>query len=82
MSYVATIQNFATAYQIAVWMSTSYTGLSANIYTSLVDKFSRSGDAITKAKLYFLFNAAVPMLASLLSSPLVRIVKLGECIDL
>lgn len=80
--YVVTIQNFGSARQIAVGTSTSYTGLSANIYASLVDILARSGDAITKAKLYLLFNAVVPMLASLLSSPLVRIVKLGECIDL
>ncbi|XP_058110552.1 protein NUCLEAR FUSION DEFECTIVE 4 [Magnolia sinica] len=74
VSYVATIQNFPSDSQIAVGLSTSYFGLSAKIYTSMVDLIFH-GPSIKKAEGYLLLNAVVPVAASVVTAPLVREIK-------
>ncbi|KAL6002982.1 hypothetical protein ACLOJK_023204 [Asimina triloba] len=72
--YVATIHNFPLDRQIGVGLSTSYFGLTAKIYTSMNDVIFR-GSPNEKAKGYLLLNAAVPMVASIITAPLVRKIK-------
>ncbi|KAF2296879.1 hypothetical protein GH714_010884 [Hevea brasiliensis] len=53
--YVVTIRNFPSDRQVAVGLSTSYQGLSAKIYTVIVDALFVSFPE-KKAKAYLLFN--------------------------
>ncbi|KAJ6763714.1 MAJOR FACILITATOR SUPERFAMILY PROTEIN [Salix purpurea] len=68
--YVVTIQNFPSDRQVAVGLTTSYQGLSAKIYTALVDSFTFS--PVKRAKAYLLLNSLLPLLVSLMSALFVR----------
>ncbi|KAK7301596.1 hypothetical protein RJT34_12463 [Clitoria ternatea] len=66
--YVATIRNFLSHSQVAVGITTSYQGLSAKIYTNIVDAVSPHKKATT-----FLFlNSVFPVIVGLIAAPLVR----------
>ncbi|KAF2296880.1 hypothetical protein GH714_010921 [Hevea brasiliensis] len=69
--YVVTIRNFPSDRQVAVGLSTSYQGLSAKIYTVIVDALFVSFPE-KKAKAYLLFNSILPFLVSVLAAPVVR----------
>ncbi|KAL3517989.1 hypothetical protein ACH5RR_020578 [Cinchona calisaya] len=75
--YIITIQNFPFDRQIAVGLSTSYQGLSAKIFTSLVDVVSRTSPS-EKAKTYLLLNALLPLLVCIAASPVAKHVKIGK----
>ncbi|KAK6927173.1 Nodulin-like [Dillenia turbinata] len=75
--YVVTIQNFPSYHQVAVGLSTSYIGLSAKIYTDIVDAFVPSFP-IKKAKAYLLLNSILPLLVCIISAPIVRIIDVGK----
>ncbi|WCJ34966.1 Major facilitator superfamily protein [Euphorbia peplus] len=72
--YVVSIRNFLTESQVAVGITTSYQGLSAKIYTVLVDAFF-STVPNKRAKAYLLLSSTLPFLASVIASPLTRVTK-------
>ncbi|KAK7372197.1 hypothetical protein VNO80_05569 [Phaseolus coccineus] len=66
--YVITIRNFSSDRQVAVGITTSYQGLSAKVYTSIVDVAGHKKRAIT-----FLFlNSVLPLIVGLIATPVVR----------
>ena len=66
--YVITIRNFSSDRQVAVGITTSYQGLSAKVYTSIVDVVGNKKRAIT-----FLFlNSVLPLIVGLIATPVVR----------
>ncbi|KAA8549481.1 hypothetical protein F0562_001165 [Nyssa sinensis] len=69
--YIVTIQNFPLDHQTAVGLSTSYLGLSAKIYTDIVDAVYPSSP-IKRAKAYLLLSSILPLVVSLLAVPIVR----------
>lgn len=79
VSYIIAIQNFPLDRQIAVGLSTSYQGLTAKIFTDIVNVVVRNSSSLTeRAKIYLLLNATVPLLVSILAAPVVRHVQIGK----
>ncbi|XP_071720883.1 protein NUCLEAR FUSION DEFECTIVE 4-like [Rutidosis leptorrhynchoides] len=72
--YLIAIQNFPFDRQLAVGLSTSYQGLSAKIYTDVIDVFFDSSSSIKKARSYLLLNCILPLVVCLIASPLVRVI--------
>ncbi|KAD3338462.1 hypothetical protein E3N88_33983 [Mikania micrantha] len=73
--YVIAIQNFPFDRQLAVGLSTSYQGLSAKIYSDLVDVVFKSSTSIQTARSYLLLNCILPLVVCLIASPLIRVIK-------
>ncbi|MCL7049680.1 hypothetical protein MKW94_019220 [Papaver nudicaule] len=65
--YTSIIQNFPFHPQVAVGLATSYVGLSAKIYTDIVDVIS--SDTNSRAKNYLLLNSILPLIVSLVAIP-------------
>ncbi|XP_047169195.1 protein NUCLEAR FUSION DEFECTIVE 4-like [Vigna umbellata] len=66
--YVIAIRNFPSDRQVAVGITTSYQGLSAKVYTTIVDVAGHKKRAIA-----FLFlNSVLPFLVSLITTPVIR----------
>lgn len=81
VSYIIAIQNFPLDRQIAVGLSTSYQGLTAKVFTGIVNMVvgnSSSSDHTERAKTYLLLNATVPLLVSFVAAPVVRNVQIGK----
>ncbi|KAK9279595.1 hypothetical protein L1049_013274 [Liquidambar formosana] len=74
--YVVSIKNFPSNRQVAVGLSTSYQGLSAKIYTDIVDAFFSSSPT-TRAKAYLLLNSILPLVGCVIAAPFVRDVSVG-----
>ncbi|OVA17241.1 Nodulin-like [Macleaya cordata] len=83
--YMTIIRNFSFQYsQVAVGLSTSYVGLSAKVYTNIVDAISsststsssssRSSGSVTssRAELYLFLNSILPLMVSLITAPIFR----------
>ncbi|KAI3836661.1 hypothetical protein MKX03_034944 [Papaver bracteatum] len=68
--YTSIIKNFPLDPQVAVGLATSYVGLSAKIYTDIVDVISSSRDATAKAKNYLLLNSILPLIVSFVTAPI------------
>ncbi|CAK7351975.1 unnamed protein product [Dovyalis caffra] len=68
--YVVSIHNFPSDRQVAVGITTSYQGLSAEVYTVLVDALFSS--PAKRAKGYLLLNSILPLLVCVMASPFVR----------
>ncbi|XP_061361949.1 protein NUCLEAR FUSION DEFECTIVE 4-like [Gastrolobium bilobum] len=66
--YVVTIRNFLSYSQVAVGLTTSYQGLSAKIYTNIVDAVSPH----KKAGTFLFLNSLLPVIVGLITAPLVR----------
>ncbi|KAK7276089.1 hypothetical protein RIF29_17222 [Crotalaria pallida] len=66
--YVVTIRNFSSHRQLAVGLTTSYQGLSAKIYTNIVDAISKH----KRARTFLFLNSILPVLVGLIAAPLVR----------
>ncbi|KAK3024368.1 hypothetical protein RJ639_043272, partial [Escallonia herrerae] len=75
--YIIAIQNFPLDRQIAVGLSTSYQGLSAKIYSDIVDLFFPSSPT-ERAKGYLLLNSVLPLVVCVVAAPLVRDVHVGR----
>ncbi|KAB5512891.1 hypothetical protein DKX38_029919 [Salix brachista] len=73
--YVVIIQNFPSDRQVSVGLTTSYQGLSAKIYTVLVDALFFSPDK--RAKSYLLLNSMLPLLVCVMAAPFVRDFDVG-----
>ncbi|PIA58067.1 hypothetical protein AQUCO_00500179v1 [Aquilegia coerulea] len=69
--YAIVIKNFPYTRQIAVGLSSSYVGLSAKIYTDIVDVVSPPHPK-KRANTYLLLNSVLPIMVSLLAAPLLR----------
>ncbi|PIN09233.1 hypothetical protein CDL12_13921 [Handroanthus impetiginosus] len=69
--YILVIKNFPLDRQIAIGLSTSYVGLSAKIYTDIVDVLAPSSSH-ERAKLFVLLNSVLPLVVSVVVAPLVR----------
>ncbi|KAK9057506.1 hypothetical protein SSX86_022342 [Deinandra increscens subsp. villosa] len=75
--YVIAIQNFPFDRQLAVGLSTSYQGLSAKIYSDVIDVvFKKSSNSSTqRARSYLLLNCILPLVVCVIASPLIRVIK-------
>lgn len=76
--YIITIRNFPLDRQIAVGLSTSYIGLSAKIYTAVVDVAAAPDKPSDRAKAFLLLNSVVPLLVCVAVSPLARGAAAGK----
>lgn len=65
------IRNFSFNPQLAVGISTSYQGLSAKVYTDIVESMFPS----KRAETFLLLNSAVPLGVCVAASPLARVVE-------
>ncbi|KAL8549001.1 hypothetical protein ACS0TY_008040 [Phlomoides rotata] len=74
--YTIAIRNFPLDRQIAVGLSTSYVGLSAKVYTDIVDVVSNSPSK--RAKLFLLLSSVLPLLVCFVCTPLARDVNVGN----
>ncbi|XP_061354309.1 protein NUCLEAR FUSION DEFECTIVE 4 isoform X2 [Gastrolobium bilobum] len=72
--YVVTIRNFSSDRQVAVGLTTSYQGLSAKIYTSIVDAVSEH----KKARTFLFLNSILPVIVGLIAAPLVREIEVSR----
>ncbi|KAI3461703.1 hypothetical protein Pfo_018366 [Paulownia fortunei] len=79
--YILAIQNFPLDRQIAIGLSTSYVGLSAKIYTDIVDVIAPTSPA-ERAKVFLLFNSVLPLLVCIVAAPLARDVNMGKSREL
>ncbi|XP_065880628.1 protein NUCLEAR FUSION DEFECTIVE 4 [Euphorbia lathyris] len=75
--YLVSIRNFPTESQVSVGITTSYQGLSAKIYTVIVDALFSSSFPAKRAKAYLLLNSTLPFLASVIAAPLTRSTDFG-----
>ncbi|MED6138026.1 hypothetical protein PIB30_070495 [Stylosanthes scabra] len=67
--YVVTIRNFSSDQQVAVGITTSYQGLSAKIYNTIVNAVSMQNK---RATTFLLLNSAIPLIVGLIASPMLR----------
>ncbi|XP_030524407.2 protein NUCLEAR FUSION DEFECTIVE 4 [Rhodamnia argentea] len=75
--YVVAIRSFPLHRQVVVGLTTSYQGLSASVYTDIVDTaFNRRG-GVAGARAYLLLSSVVPMATSLVTAPFVRDANAG-----
>lgn len=74
--YMIAIQNFPLDLQLAVGLSTSYQGLSAKIYSAVVDVVFKSSSltSIQTTTSYLLLNSILPLVVCLITSPFVTVV--------
>ncbi|ONK77085.1 uncharacterized protein A4U43_C02F2950 [Asparagus officinalis] len=75
--YLICTRNFCPDSRIAAGLSTSYVGLSARVYTALVD-FIFNPEPGRKAKAYLLLNASAPIFISVMMMPLLKVIKVDE----
>ncbi|KAL2238350.1 UNVERIFIED_CONTAM: Protein NUCLEAR FUSION DEFECTIVE 4 [Sesamum indicum] len=69
--YTLAIKNFPYDRHFAIGLSTSYVGLSAKIYTDIVDVVSATSPT-ERAKAFLFLNAVLPLLVCIVSMPLAR----------
>ncbi|KAL0434804.1 UNVERIFIED_CONTAM: protein NUCLEAR FUSION defective [Sesamum radiatum] len=69
--YVLAIKNFPYDRHFAIGISTSYVGLSAKIYTDIVDVVSATSPT-ERAKAFLFLNAVLPLFICIASAPLAR----------
>ncbi|XP_043723478.1 protein NUCLEAR FUSION DEFECTIVE 4-like [Telopea speciosissima] len=74
---VTAIRKFPFDRQVAVGLSTSYSSLTAKIFTNIVD-WVFSSSSMKKAEGYLLLNSIVPLGVSMLTAPLVREVEMKK----
>ncbi|KQK05775.1 protein NUCLEAR FUSION DEFECTIVE 4 [Brachypodium distachyon] len=76
--YLLCIKNFPSGSRsVAVSLATSYLGLSAKFYTTMAETLPKGVTSnYSKAKVYLLLNAVVPMLVTLVAVPSLRVTKL------
>ncbi|KAL0458846.1 UNVERIFIED_CONTAM: protein NUCLEAR FUSION defective [Sesamum latifolium] len=75
--YLVAIRNFPLDRQIAVSLSTSYVGLSAKLYTDIVDVVAPTSVA-ERAKVFLLLNSVLPLIVCTVAAPLARDVDGGK----
>ncbi|KAL3649186.1 hypothetical protein CASFOL_005589 [Castilleja foliolosa] len=71
--YILAIQNFPIDRHIAVGLSTSYVGLSAKIYTDMVEVINNNNnDNSDRAQVFLLLNSILPLIVCVVVSPFAR----------
>ncbi|XP_052186413.1 protein NUCLEAR FUSION DEFECTIVE 4 [Diospyros lotus] len=75
--YSLAIHNFPFDRQLAVGISTGYLGLSAKIYTDIVDAVFPSSPT-DRAEAYLLLNSVLPLVVCVLASPIIRDINSGK----
>ncbi|PSS14179.1 Protein NUCLEAR FUSION DEFECTIVE like [Actinidia chinensis var. chinensis] len=75
--YMVMISNFPFDRQVAVGISTSYLGISAKIYTNLVDAFFPSSPK-ERAKAFLLLNSTLPLVVCTFVAPMIRDINSGK----
>nr|GLL30958.1 protein NUCLEAR FUSION DEFECTIVE 4-like [Ipomoea trifida] len=73
VSYIVAIQNFPLDRQVAVGISTSYVGLSAKIFTDMVEVSFPTESAHG----YLLLNSVLPLIVAVVASPIAREINNG-----
>ncbi|CAN6463297.1 unnamed protein product [Victoria cruziana] len=76
---LATMQNFPAHRRVALSLSTSYQGLSAKMYTTVVDAFF-PGRYVKGS--YLLLNSVVPVAVSALFAPFLKRFETGQSFDI
>ncbi|GMI81899.1 hypothetical protein like AT2G30300 [Hibiscus trionum] len=72
--YIVTIRNFPLDRQLAIGLTGSYLGLSAKIYTDIVDVvFPYS--AMERARAYLILSSVLPFTVSVVSAPVIRVIN-------
>ncbi|XP_022732242.1 protein NUCLEAR FUSION DEFECTIVE 4 [Durio zibethinus] len=75
--YLVTIRNFPLDRQLAIGLTGSYLGLSAKIYTVIVNVvFASSPD--NRARAYLFLSSVLPFTISVISAPVVRVINVGK----
>ncbi|KAM7277657.1 hypothetical protein ACFE04_004791 [Oxalis oulophora] len=77
--YIVAIRNFPFDRQVVVGLTTSYIGLSAKLYTNIVDALLPSNNSPAKrAKTYLLLNSILPLLVSFVVSPMFKTIDVAK----
>ncbi|VFR00450.1 unnamed protein product [Cuscuta campestris] len=77
--YIVAIRNFPLDSQVAVGISTSYVGLSAKIFTDVVEAaIGGSASPNDRAGAYLLLNSVLPLVVSVVASPFTRDAEIGK----
>lgn len=72
--YLVTIRNFPMDRQLAIGLTGSYLGLSAKIYTDIVDVVFPSSP-INRARAYLFLNSVLPVIVGVIAAPVVRVIN-------
>ncbi|KAE8688792.1 Major facilitator superfamily protein [Hibiscus syriacus] len=72
--YIVTIKNFPLDRQLAIGLTGSYQGLSAKIYTDIVEVVFPSS-AMQRARGYLILSSVLPFTISVLSAPVARVIN-------
>ncbi|MBA0877602.1 hypothetical protein Goshw_007294 [Gossypium schwendimanii] len=72
--YLVAIRNFPLDGQLVIGLTGSYQGLSAKIYTDIVDVIYPFSD-VKRARAYLLLSSILPLIVSVINAPLVRVIK-------
>ncbi|XP_054819869.1 protein NUCLEAR FUSION DEFECTIVE 4 [Prosopis cineraria] len=72
--YIIAIRNFPSDHQVAVGLTTSYQGLSAKIYTNIVQVLSPH----KKARAFLFLNSILPLIVSLIATPVTREIQVSR----
>ncbi|XP_019178729.1 PREDICTED: protein NUCLEAR FUSION DEFECTIVE 4-like [Ipomoea nil] len=75
--YIVAIRNFPSDRQVAVGISTSYVGLSAKIFTDIVEAAMNVSSPTDRAHAYLLLNSLLPLIVAVVASPIAREIKIG-----
>jgi hypothetical protein len=77
--YLLCIRNFPSDSRVVVSLATSYLGLSAKFFTTMAETIPKSATGrLSTTKVYFLLNAVVPMVVTLVAAPSLRVVELAK----
>ncbi|XVE58944.1 hypothetical protein DITRI_Ditri05aG0003800 [Diplodiscus trichospermus] len=77
VSYLVTIRNFPLDSQLAIGLTGSYLGLSAKIYTAIVDGAFPSS-SVNRARAYLFLSSILPFAVSVIAAPVVRVINVGK----
>ncbi|KAE8700800.1 Major facilitator superfamily protein [Hibiscus syriacus] len=75
--YIVTIRNFPLDRQLAIGLTGSYQGLSAKIYTDIVEVVFPSS-AMQRAKAYLILSSVLPFTISVISAPVAIVINVVE----
>ncbi|XWS71920.1 hypothetical protein CRYUN_Cryun03dG0179900 [Craigia yunnanensis] len=75
--YIVTIRNFPLERQLATGLTGSYLGLSAKIYTDIVDVVFLSSP-VKSARAYLFLSSVLPFTVSVIAAPVVGVINVGK----
>ncbi|KAK6234550.1 Nodulin-like - like 10 [Theobroma cacao] len=77
VSYLVIIRNFPLDRQLAIGLTGSYLGLSAKIYTDIVDVVVPLS-LVQRARAYLFLSSVLPFTVSIIAAPVVRVINVGK----